>query len=33
VKSAIHGGFGLHLKSAINLELDRASLSQIFLKT
>jgi hypothetical protein len=33
VKSAIHAGFGLHLKSAINLELDRASLSRIFLKT
>jgi hypothetical protein len=33
VKSAIHAGFGLHLKSVTSLELDRASLNQIFLKT
>jgi hypothetical protein len=31
VKSAIHAGFDLHLKSVTSLELDRASLSQIFL--
>jgi hypothetical protein len=33
VKSAIHAGFGLHHKSVTSLELDRASLNQIFLKT
>jgi hypothetical protein len=33
VKSAIHAGFDLHLKSVTSLESDRASLNQIFLKT
>jgi hypothetical protein len=33
VKSAIHAGFDLHLKNVTSLELDRASLNQIFLKT
>jgi hypothetical protein len=33
VKSAIHAGFDLHLKSATSLELDRASLNRISLKT
>jgi hypothetical protein len=33
VKSAIHAGFGQRHKSATSLELDRASLNQIFLKT